>query len=123
MGVLPCVSVIAESRQICLISWLHKVLWNCYFLMKLFSEQATFSELYSFRASTKDPYFSKQLYFFARATFSEDAFYWNSQFSTANLVFTATLFIYHLEINTRVFRFKLLGVHRVVHHSQNLSIK
>ena len=37
MGVLSCVSVIAESRiinKIYLIGWLHKVLWNKYFLIK-----------------------------------------------------------------------------------------
>ena len=43
---VPCVFIIAESRiidRICLISWLHKVLWNCYFPIKLVFEQATFS--------------------------------------------------------------------------------
>ena len=59
----------------------------------------------------------------AYAAFSEDAVYWNSQFSTSNLVFTVTLFIYHLVINPGVFRFKFPGVHRVVHHSENDSIK
>ena len=47
---------------------------------------------------------------FARATFPEDTFFWNSWFSTANLVFTVTLFIYRLVINhtnTGVFRLKL----------------
>ena len=39
----------------------------------------------------------------AYAAFSEDAVYWNSQFSTSNLVFTFTLFIYYLVINPGVF--------------------
>ena len=45
------------------------------------------------------PIFSKQVYFFLRATFLEDAVYWNSYFLTANLVLIATIFIYHLVIN------------------------
>ena len=36
--------------------------------------EATLSEPLLF----KDPYFFKAVYFFARATFSEDAVYWNS---------------------------------------------
>ena len=39
----------------------------------------------------------------AYATFSEDAVYWNSQFSTSSLVFIVILFIYHLVINPGVF--------------------
>ena len=89
-----------------LISLLYKVLWKCCFLRKLLFQSLCFLRI---------PVFSKQLYFFAKATFSEDAVYWNSQFSTTNLVFTVTLFIYHLEINH--------GVHRVLHHSKNLFIK
>ena len=72
-----------------LISWLHKVLRNCYFLMKLLFSKLHFQILYLLGTPT----FSKQLNFFARATFSEDA-------------------IYHLVINptnTRVFRLMLPG--------------
>ena len=117
MGYLPCVSIIAESRiidDIYLISWLNKILWNCYVLIKLL-----FQIVYFLRTLM----FSKQLYISASATFSEDAVYWNKQFLTASLVFTVTLFIYHLVINPGVFRFKFPGVHRVVHHSENDSIK
>ena len=64
-----------------------------------------------------------QLYISTSATFSQDAVYWNSLFSTANLVFTVTLFIYHLVINSGVFRFKFPAVHGVVQHSENHSIK
>ena len=100
--------IVAESRiidKIYLITWLHKVLWNCYFLMKLVFEQATFSEPLLF----KDPYFFKAVIIFRKSYFFRNAVYWNSSFWTANLVFTVTLFIYHLEINPGVFRFKLPG--------------
>ena len=103
MEFLTCVSIIAESRvidKVYLISWSQKVLWNCYFLRKLL-----FQSLYFLRT----PIFSKQLYFFARTTFSIDAVYWNSYFPTANLVFTVTLFIYYLVINPVVFKFKIPG--------------
>ena len=46
-----------------------------------------------------------------------------ARFLTFNLVFTVTFFIYHLIITPRVFRFKFAGVERVVHHSENNSIK
>ena len=75
LGVLSCVSIIAQSRvidKVYLVSRLHKVLCNCYFLSKL---------LYFLRTPT----FSKQLYSFARATFQEDAAFQNSYFATANL--------------------------------------
>ena len=52
-------------------------------------------------------------------TFSENAVDKNSWFLSANLVFSVTLFIYHLLVNHGVFRFKLPGVH----HSENLYIK
>ena len=82
VGFLLCVSITAESRiidktyltnwlhklatQICYINWLHKELWNCYFLIKLF-----FQSLYILRTTI----FSKQLYISPRPTFSEDAVY------------------------------------------------
>ena len=44
-------------------------------------------------------------------------------FSTANFVFTVTLFIYRLVINAGVFRFRFSGVYRKVHHSENHSMK
>ena len=44
-------------------------------------------------------------------------------FSTVNPVFTVILSIYHLMINLGVFRFKFPGVHIVVHHSENDSMK
>ena len=108
MVVLSCVSIIAESGiidKVYLIIRIYKVLWSCgsYVLSKLL-----FKSLCFLRA----PIFLKLLYFFARATFSQNAFYLNSYFLSANLVFTVTLFIYLLAIkpnNTRVFRFKLSG--------------
>ena len=115
MGFFPCVYIIAESHirdKIYLISWLHKVLWTCYFLIELL-----FQSIYFLRT----PIFAKQLYISASTTFSQEPVYWNSYFSTVNLVFT--LFIYHLGINPGVFRFKYLGMHRVVHHSENHSIE
>ena len=60
-----------------------------YFLRKLL-----FQSFYFLRGPT----FSKQLYIFARATFLEDVVFQNIQFSTAKLVFTLTLYIYHLVI-------------------------
>ena len=60
-----------------------------YFLRKLL-----FQSFYFLRG----PIFSKQLYIFARATFLEDVVFQNIQFSTAKLVFTLTLYIYHLVI-------------------------
>ena len=42
-------------------------------------------------------------------TFSENAVDKNSWFLGANLIFSVTLFIYHLLINPGVFRFKLPG--------------
>ena len=85
----------------------------------LLFDKATFSEHLLF----KGPFFSKQLYISTSATFSEDVIFRNSFFSTADLVFTVTLFTYHLVINPGVFRFKLPSVHRVVYHSENHSIK
>ena len=70
--VLSCVSIIADIRiidKVYLISLLHKVLWNCSFLNKL-----VFQSLYFLRTPT----FSKQLYFFARAAFSDDAVFQNN---------------------------------------------
>ena len=64
----------------------------------------------------RTPIFSKQLYISASAPFSEGAIYWNSLFSAGNLLFTEIICIWHLVINPGVFRFKFLGVHRVVHH-------
>ena len=107
MRFLPCVSIIAESRiidKIYLISWLHKVLWNCYFLIKLLSEQATSSEPLLF----KEPFFFQSKLFRKSYYFSEDAVYWNSSFLTANLEFLNSNYP---------------GVHRVVHHLENHSIK
>ena len=111
MQFLLCVSIIAESRH-------HRQNLQSTEEVLLF-DKLTFSK----PVLLKDPYFSKQLYISASATFSEDAVYWNKQFLTASLVFTVTLFIYHLVINPGVFRFKFPGVHRVVHHSENDSIK
>ena len=67
-------------------------------------DKATFQSPYFL----KTPIFSKQLYISASATFSEDVVYWNSWFSTANLVFKVTLF-----------RSKFPGVHRMVQNEQN----
>ena len=88
------------------IRWLHKILWNCYFLIKLVFQSPYF---------LRTPVFLKQLYISSSATFSEDAVYWNSQFSIANFIFTVTRFIYRLVISPGVFRFKFPGVHRVMH--------
>ena len=67
--------------------------------------EPTFLELLPF----EDPYFFKAIILLARAIFSGDTVYWNSQFSTANLVFTVTLFIYHLVNDPGVFKFKIPG--------------
>ena len=88
LRVLSFVSIIAQS---CLI-----VLWSHYIFSKVL-----FNSLYFLRVPT----FSKQLYPFACATFSEDAVFQNSYFSRANLVFTVTLSLYHLvfsPVNTGV---------------------
>ena len=64
-------------------------------------------------------------YVFARATFSEDAVFYDSWFSTANLVFTVTLSIYHLVFNPTnigVLRLKLRAGTQMVHHSENFSV-
>ena len=53
-----------------LISWLHKVIWNCYFLMKVPFELITFSE----PLHLKDPCFPKAVIPFHKSYFSEDAF-------------------------------------------------
>ena len=89
--------------KVYLISKLRKVLWNCYFLSKLL-----FKSLYYLRV----PNFSKQLYPLARVTFSEDAVFQTNYFSTADLVFTVTLCLYHLVIsptNTGVFKLEIPG--------------
>ena len=106
VGFLPCVSIIAESLvtdQIYSYFLIKLLLWSLYFL--------------------RTPIFSKQSYISASATFSENAVYWNSWFSTANLVFTVKLFIYYLVFNPEIFRLKFLGVHRMLHHSKNRAIK
>ena len=87
-----------------------------------------------------------QLYISAKATFSQDAGYWNSSFSTANLVFTVTLFmfstanlvfkvtlfIYHLVINPGVFRsnslvctewYNIIPLNSIKYHEQKFCIK
>ena len=78
----------------------------------LLFDKAAFSEPLIF----KNPYFFKAVIHFCKYYFSEDAVYWKMLFSTANLVFAVTLFIYRLVINPGVFRFKFLGVYRKVHH-------
>ena len=68
--VLSCVSIIAQSRaidKVYLSSRLHNVLWNCYFF-----RLSTFKGLY--------------LYSFARAIFSKDTVFQNSELSRGNLV-------------------------------------
>ena len=79
--------------------------------LRLF-DKAAFSEPLIF----KDPYFFKAVMHFRKCYFSEDAVYWKMLFSTANLVFTVSLFIYRLVINPGVFRFKLSGVYRKMHY-------
>ena len=86
--------------------------------LRLF-DKAAFSEPLIF----KDPYFFKAVIHFHKCYFSEDAVYWKMLFSTANLVFTVSLFIYRLVINPGVFRFKFSGVYRKMHHSENHSMK
>ena len=86
--------------------------------LRLF-DKAAFSEPLIF----KDPYFFKAVMHFRKCYFSEDTVYWKMLFSTANLVFTVSLFIYRLVINPGVFRFKFPGVYRKVHHSENRSMK
>ena len=86
--------------------------------MKLLFEQCNFLE----------PLLSKVLlYFQSSHTFSQELFSQKMLFIRAGnfrlLIVTVTFFIYNLEINPGVFRFKLPKVHRVVHHSKNLSIK
>ena len=85
----------------------------------LLFDKAAFSEPLIF----KNPYFFKAVTHFYKCYFSEVAVYWKMLFSTANFVFTVTLFIYRLVINPVVFRFKFPGVYRKVHHSENHSIK
>ena len=116
MGYLPCVSIIAESRiidDIYLISWLNKILWNCYFLIKLL-----FQSHYFLRTLM----FSKQLYISASATFSMMLFIGKSSFRLLTS-FSQLHYFYHLVINPAVFRFKFPGVHRVVNYSENHSVK
>ena len=86
--------------------------------MKLLFEQCNFIE----------PLLSTVLlYFQSSNTFSQELFSQKMFFiRTANfglLIVTVTFFIYNLENNLGVFRFKLPKVHRVVHHSKDLSIK
>ena len=88
---------------------LHKSLRNCYFLRKLLCQSLYF---------LRTPIFSKQLYISASATFS-DVVYWG----TASFRMLTLVLVCHLVINPRVFRFKFPSVHRVVHHSENHSIK
>ena len=96
-GVLSCVSIIAQScaiDEVYLISRLHNALSNCYFLSKLF-----FQSLYFLKVLT---YTLQQELFFQRIQF----------FKTANLVEFLDL--------------KVSGrgeVHRIMHYSENLSIK
>ena len=62
--VLSCVSAIVQIRiidKVYLISWLSKVLWIFYFLMKLPFEKATFSEPLFF----KDRYFFQEVILFS----------------------------------------------------------
>ena len=101
--------------------WLHKVLWNCYFLIKLLFESATFSEPLLFN----DPYLrtAKQLdsfcrnYFFRRYCFTEQ------QVLTANLAFTVTISIDHLVINLLIPELLDSNYPEMLHHSENLFIK
>ena len=67
MVIISYVSIITQSRIIVyLIYWLHKVPWSNYLLSKL-----TFNSQYILRTPT----ISKQLYFFARDTFSENSIF------------------------------------------------
>ena len=80
LGILSCVSIIAQNRiigKVCLISRLYKILWNYNFLSKLL-----FYSLYFLRTSI----FSKQLYSFAKATFSQELIC-NSLFSQLQFLF------------------------------------
>ena len=79
-----------------LISWVCKVLWNC-FVKNLLFEWATFSESLLF----KEPYF---LYVFARATFPEDAIFHCSIFFHS---YTFYLSFSNQHTNTGVFTPKL----------------
>ena len=100
MGFLPCISIIAESRiidKIYLISWLQEVLFQLLFQSLYFLRAPIFQSSYTF----------PQVLLFQQIMF----------------IGAATLFIYHLVINPGVFRYKFPGVHIVVHHTKNHSIK
>ena len=85
----------------------------------LLFDKATFPDPLLF----KNPYFLKAFLHFRKSYFFRRCCLLEQLFSTANLIFTVTLFIYYLVINPGVFRFKFRGVYRVVHDSENHSIK
>ena len=63
VGILSCVSFITQSpiiEQVYLISWSHKVLWNCYFFSKLLFRASTFQGALICQSSFT---FSQQLLF------------------------------------------------------------
>ena len=107
-----------------LISWVCKVLRNCYFVKNLLFEWATFSESLLF----KEPYF---LYVFARATFPEDAIFHCSIFFHS---YTFYLSFSNQHTNTGVFILKLpsgaqgrcttqIIFYSIKYHEQIFSIK
>ena len=77
-------------------------------MVSYFLTELIFPSLYFLKALT----FFKAIIVFAIAAFPEDAIFWSKEFSTANLVFTVTLSIYHFVINPTnfgVLRLKLPG--------------
>ena len=78
-----------------LISWLHRVLWNDSFLIKLFFELTAVSGTLLFK---------KFEFFQNNYTFSQELLYhkiivFQNKFSTACLIFTITFSIYNLVVN------------------------
>ena len=101
MGVLPCVSIIAESH---IMRKIYLFLTTQSTVELLLFEQATLSEPLFF----KDPYFFKAIILVRKSFFFRRCCLLEQLVSTAKLVFTVvTLFIYRLEINPGDFRFKL----------------
>ena len=86
-------------------SWLNRVLWNWYFVMKLLFAWNTFSE----PLLLKDLYFLKAvIYVFGRATFPDDTVFRIANFRLLTLLLQLHfLFIVINPINIGVFRLKL----------------
>ena len=104
VGVLSCVSIIAQScaiDKVYLISRLQNVLWNCYFLSKLLFQSV---------------YFLKDLTY----TLSQEPLFQRMQF------FRTSNFLQLTSWSFQILKYsggRGGGVHKVMHYSENLSIK